>query len=120
MLRATSLCTVGAVLLVGSVSLAAAAEPSCPELLRLLRAHVRAHEHTSRQRAVEDAVNRTWPGSDESCKAREQRQHRRQIVISTLDQIAAASCLAPSMVSSYRQLLVLDDDKRERGWCPRM
>lgn len=116
-MRFTPVCTLGAIMLLG-VTVTATADWKCPELLRQITPHIRNHEQTTHQTAVADAVNRMWPGSPASCKALQQRQQARRRVSSILDQIADGSCLSPMMVSSYRHLLVLEEEKRERRWCP--
>lgn len=94
------------------------AEQSCDELLRVLGAAARAHKAEERQRATSHAVNRIWPGSREGCKARHREKRKREPVAALLDEMAIKSCLSPAQASSWRKMLIAEDEERERSWCP--
>jgi hypothetical protein len=107
-----------AALLVATTAADARADRSCAELLRVLGAAARAHKAEERQRATNHAVNRIWPGSRASCEAMRREKSRREPIVALLDEIAVKSCLSPAQASSYRQMLIGEDEERERSWCP--
>ena len=107
-----------AALLVATAAADVHAERSCAELLRVLGATARAHMAEERQRATNHAVNRIWPGSRESCEARRREKRKREPVAALLDEMQVRSCLSPAQASSYRKMLITEDEERERSWCP--
>ena len=107
-----------AAFLVATIAADVHAERSCAELLRVLGAAARAHKAEERQRAADHAVNRIWPGSRGSCDAMRRERRKREPVAALLDEIEVKSCLSPAQASSYRKMLITDDEERERSWCP--
>ena len=107
-----------AALLVATTAADVHADRSCAELLRVLGATARAHKAEERQRATNHAVNRIWPGSRASCEAMRGEKKKREPVAALLDEIEVKSCLSPAQASSYRKMLIDEDEERERSWCP--
>ncbi|HEX8665337.1 MAG TPA: hypothetical protein VF744_15045 [Beijerinckiaceae bacterium] len=92
--------------------------PGCPELIQALGSATRQHKAGERQRAASSAVNTLWPGSRQSCEAKARESRKREPVVSLLDAIQAKGCLSPAQAGSYRHMLVVQEEERERGWCP--
>jgi hypothetical protein len=125
--RAAKRCTAGpraalalCAWLIGTMAAGPRAQPvpDCPELIQALGSATRQHKAGERQRAADSAVNMLWPGSRQSCGAKARERRKREPIVSLLDAIQAKGCLSPAQASSYRYMLVTEEEERERGWCP--